>query len=84
MYKAHYINPLKQNGAQEYDLLIEDDEGILPPARVSKSFKEGITERELEAAANQEIQNVIEQHGLNISTVEQIGVGELKVDKPVE
>lgn len=54
-YQAHYINPLIQFGFAEFDLIIEDDEGVLPPCRIHKTFKDTVTQAELDQEANDSI-----------------------------
>ena len=59
MYQAHYINPLKQLGQISFDLILTDDEGVLPEVRVSKSFPDDITEDDLIQHANTAIASLL-------------------------
>ncbi len=47
MYKARFINPLKQFGKQNYELILTDDEGVLPPIRQWCKFSDKVTDDEL-------------------------------------
>ena len=61
MYQPHYINPLRQFGKLNLDLILEDDEGVLPPRRISKSFDEKITDEDLARCGRLEIYNVLRE-----------------------
>lgn len=60
-YQATYINPLVQFGSINLTLLLEDDAGVYPPARVEKKFRypEQVTEAGLLAEAQKEIDRLV-------------------------
>jgi len=53
MYKGHLINPLIQFGRMEFDLLFEDEDGILPAQRTVISFPDTATENEINTKVNE-------------------------------
>lgn len=67
-YNAKYINPLVQFGSVNLTLILEDDEGIMPPVRIDKKFREAeqITEEGLKAEADKEIARAIENYNLSL------------------
>jgi hypothetical protein len=53
MYNYQYINEYRIEELIEYDLLVEDDENILPPYRFHINLREPVTPEDLQALAEQ-------------------------------
>jgi hypothetical protein len=56
MITARYINPYFANGRKEFDLVIEDDSGVLPSGRFHRKFPDSVTQDEIDQDANSMIE----------------------------
>ena len=62
MYRATYINPLKQFGHLELTLIVTDDEGVLPNLRIDKKFPDSVTDEELAQEAQRTAELLWNEH----------------------
>lgn len=60
MYQPAFINPHKQFGKQNYELVLTDDAGVLPTIRQWMSFPEDVKDSELFEAAEDYITHVLD------------------------
>lgn len=67
MYTAHYINPLEQFGKIGYDLILVDDENILPELRISKNFDVSVTLEQMEQEAQRAIAEYSQQPTISVT-----------------
>ena len=63
-YQASYINPLYQFDKQLYELVLEDDAGVLPTVRQWVEFDEVVDEQSMITRAEQIIDAVLAQQAL--------------------
>ena len=64
MYQAHYINPHFQFGKKNFELILEDDAGVLPTIRQWAKFNENVTDDEMITFAENIIDQVLAEQQL--------------------
>lgn len=74
MYQPAFINPHKQFGKQNYELILTDDVGVLPTIRQWMSFPEGIKDTELFKKAEEYITHVLDSQLAEL-TAQEVPVG---------
>jgi len=92
MYTARYINPLKQFGKLNTELILTDPEGVLPDVRQWTKFPDTTTDQKMLTQAENIAKSFVKELkqkqdvSAEISQIdeEQIAFASIKLDKPIK